>query len=138
MNVKTPPLTAVAKKPVINGRNLKFPIPTDNIAFTKIAAVKAPQISLATLPSGNADLEEGTIVSPAINPIPNARERLGLVRPMVIEYMVSSYVTISLGLAIANCDNTSEVMDCIKNADNALYDAKTAGRNRVVICNYTN
>jgi len=50
--------------------------------------------------------------------------------------LVSSYVTISLGLAITNCDDTLEIMDCIKNADNALYDAKTAGRNRVVICNY--
>lgn len=51
--------------------------------------------------------------------------------------MVSPYVTISLGLAITNCDTTLGVMDCIKNADNALYDAKTAGRNRVAICNYT-
>jgi len=50
--------------------------------------------------------------------------------------MISSYVTISLGLAITNCHTALDAMDCIKYADKALYEAKKAGRNRVVLCNY--
>ena len=47
----------------------------------------APNISLITLPKGNADLEVGTKVRPAINPIPIACFNLSLVKLITIAYM---------------------------------------------------
>ena len=62
----------VATKPVINGRSFHSLIPVLNIASTKRQQTVAPASSLATLPSGKADLEDGTSVRPAIKPIPIA------------------------------------------------------------------
>ena len=77
MFVKTEPLTRVAKKPMIRGTRRNFPRWRGTKAFTRRQAVKDPAISLAMLPKGNADLEEGTMVSPATNPVPRARKRPG-------------------------------------------------------------
>jgi diguanylate cyclase (GGDEF)-like protein len=42
-------------------------------------------------------------------------------------------VTVSIGVAVAKIDRTSSPADLINKADHALYEAKGAGRNRVVI-----
>ena len=57
------------------------------MALTKIQQVVAPANSLATLPKGKADFEEGTRVRPAIKPMPMAWVRRGLVRLITMEYM---------------------------------------------------
>ena len=87
MKVKRPPLAMVAKKPVIKGRSFHSPMPAANIALTKMQQVVAPANSLATLPKGKADLEEGTNVRPAIKPIPIAWVRRGRVRLITMEYI---------------------------------------------------
>ena len=87
MKVKTEPLAIVARKPVRKGRKRKSLSPICSIDFTTNAATKAPVNSLAILPRGKADLEEGTSVRPATKPIPSDCEKLGFVRLIVMEYM---------------------------------------------------
>jgi len=43
----------------------------------------------------------------------------------------SDYVTVSLGVATTQCEPNQEVFETIHNADKALYQAKSNGRNRV-------
>ena len=76
MFVKTEPLTRVAKKADDKGDQTRFSQMEGDKSLHK-QAVKDPAISLAILPKGNADLEEGTMVSPATNPVPRARKRPG-------------------------------------------------------------
>ena len=54
-----------------------------------------------------------------------------------IKSEVSPHVTVSLGLAIITCPTTLELIDCIHDADKALYEAKKSGRNKFVIFTYT-
>ena len=63
----------------------------------------APKSSLAILPNGNADLEEGTKVIPAIKPMPRACFKLGLVKLMTMEYMAMVQLGVTpptLGLTV--------------------------------------
>ena len=65
------------KKADDKGDQTKFSQMEGDKSLTRRQAVKDPAISLAMLPKGNADLEEGTMVSPATNPVPRARKRPG-------------------------------------------------------------
>ena len=64
-----------------------MPKPQRSMAFTKMQQVIAPESSLAILPSGKADLDDGTSVIPAIKPIPTACDSEGLVKLITIEYI---------------------------------------------------
>ena len=57
------------------------------MALTRRQHTTAPQTSLARLPSGKADLEDGTSVMPEIKPMPSACGSEGLVRLITMEYM---------------------------------------------------
>ena len=87
MKVNTPPLAIVAKNPVTRGRSFHLPKPQRSIALTRMQQVIAPESSLAILPSGKADFDDGTSVMPAIKPMPTACDSVGFVRLITIEYM---------------------------------------------------
>jgi diguanylate cyclase (GGDEF)-like protein/PAS domain S-box-containing protein len=64
------------------------------------------------------------------------RTRLNLVR-LALEHnssLIASVVTLSIGVTTLEPDKSTSISMIIKNADKALYSAKTAGRNNVQYC----
>lgn len=55
-----------------------------------------------------------------------------------VKSKISPYVTISLGIASITCNGDLDITNCIKYADEALYEAKKLGRNTFVIRTYKN
>lgn len=85
--------------------------------------------------------EEFAVILPAV-PIDEARdisEKLRMnVEALKIDHQesdVSEYVTVSIGVAVLKASGNVNPDRLIEKADNALYQAKDAGRNRVVIAN---